>query len=229
MGIKNPVGKTLDYGERTARIIGVIKDFHCVPLNNQIPPLVLELEADPSGFYNLNVLVRLDPDNIASGLSILRDKWTKINPSYPFEYSFVDADFAAQYSVEDRLANIIMTFTLIGIIIATLGLLGLASFSAERRTKEIGIRKILGATVPNVVNLLSKEFIYLVIISNVFAWPLAYFVINNWLQAFAYRTNITIWTLLLPTLLVLPATMITVSFQAVKAGFTNPVDTLRYE
>ncbi|MCP4725446.1 MAG: hypothetical protein GY863_10440, partial [bacterium] len=200
-------------------------DFHFRPVNDEIPPLVIQLESENHRY----AMIRILPDNIASTLRSIRETWESVNPAYPFEYNFFDAEFQRSYSIETRMAGIIKSYAVLGILIACLGLFGLASFTAEQRTKEIGIRKVLGASVPGVAKLLSKEFVILVIASNIAAWPISYYIMNNWLQSFAYRTSISFWTLLMPALIALVFTLITVSFQAVKAANANPVNSLRYE
>jgi putative ABC transport system permease protein len=174
-------------------------------------------------------MVRILPGNIVSTLGSIREIWKSVNPAYPFEFNFFDAEFERSYRAETRLAGMIESYAVIGIFIACLGLFGLASFTAEQRTKEIGIRKVLGATIPGVAKLLSKEFIILVLISNSLAWPISYYIMNGWLQSFAYRTHINLWTLLMPALIALVFTVLTVSYQAIKAALANPVDALRYE
>lgn len=209
----------------TGKIIGVVEDFHFIPVNDEVPPLVMCMSwRDPR-----YAMVKISPDNVASTMRVIHETWTSVNPAYPFEYNFFDAEFERSYSVETRLAGIVRSYAVIGIFIACLGLFGLASFTAEQRTKEIGIRKVLGATVPGMAKLMSKEFIMLVLASNIVAWPISYTIMNNWLNSFAYRTNISLWTLLLPAILALMFTLITISYKAIKAATANPVESLRYE
>jgi ABC-type antimicrobial peptide transport system permease subunit len=229
MGVDNPVGMKLEGRGDPGRIIGVIKDFHFLPLYDQIPPLVIKLDLENIRYEKIYMFVRIDPNNIPATLNFIKEKWDEIIPSFPFEYTFLENDLELRYGTEERLGHILRSFTWLAVFIACLGLFGLAAFTAERRTKEIGIRKVLGASVPNVVFLISKEFLFLVIASNIIAWPLSFIVMNNWLQDFAYRTSITIWTLILPTLLAVMLTIITVCFHSIKSGYTNPTDCLRYE
>ena len=155
--------------------------------------------------------------------------WHKLNPGEPFEYSFLDENFQKNYRAETRLSSIVLYFTIIAIIISCLGLFGLATFSAEQRTKEIGIRKVLGASVATIVGLLSKDFLKLIIIAIIIASPIAWFAMNKWLQEFAYRVNIS-WTVFAVTTLVAVAiTLFAISFQAIRAAIANPVRSLRTE
>jgi hypothetical protein len=225
MGKQFALGSSLEVWDGTGKIIGVVKDFHFIPLKGQIPPLVIKL--DPKNLRFL--MVRIFPANLSNTLNFIQETWQSINPVYPFEYNFFDAEFERLYRVEERTANIIKSFAMLGIVIACLGLFGLASFTAEQRTKEIGIRKVLGASVSGVVKLISKEFVILVAASNIVAWPLSYYIMNNWLQAFAYRTNINIWGLLMPTAIAITVTILTVSFQAFKAAKSDPIAALKYE
>lgn len=223
---ENVLGELLESGWiGTGKIIGVVKNFHCIPVNDEIPPLVICMSWNARRY----AMVRISPDNIASTLSTIRETWESVNPAYPFEYNFFDAEFERLYRAETQMAGIIQSFAALGILIACLGLFGLASFSAEQRTKEISIRKVLGATVPGMAKLLSREFILLVLASNIAAWPISYFIMNTWLQSFAYRTSISLWTLVIPAFIALVFTVLTVSYQTIKAATANPVDSLRYE
>ena len=159
----------------------------------------------------------------------MKKKWELLQPAFPFEYSFLDEDFDKQYKIDKKLSQIFSYFTFLAILIACLGLFGLASFTAEQRTKEIGIRKALGASVSEIIFLLSKEFTRWVLVANIIAWPLAYFAMNRWLQNFAYRINIGIGTFILAALLALVIALLTVGYQAIKAARANPVEALRYE
>jgi ABC-type antimicrobial peptide transport system permease subunit len=173
--------------------------------------------------------IKLKPGNISDAIASLEDTWKRINPDFPFEYHFLDENYEALYKSEQRLSSILNYFTFIGIFVSCLGLIGLASYTAERRTKEIGIRKVLGASVMNIIRILSSEFLFLVIVSNIFAWPTAYYFLNLYLENFAYRININ-WNLFsIAGLLTLVIAMLTVCFQAVRAAVINPVDSLRNE
>ncbi len=176
------------------------------------------------------VLVRITPDNVQASLDFLQAKWQAFSPERLFEYSFLDENFEILYNSEKNLGRLFSYFTGLAIFIACLGLLGLASFSAGQRTKEIGIRKVLGASVANVLALLSKEFLKLVLVANLIAWPLARYAMNRWLQNFAYRVDTSWWVFaLVPLCGTLVIALVTVSTQAIRAALANPVDVLRYE
>ncbi|MFC1724181.1 ABC transporter permease [candidate division KSB1 bacterium] len=227
MGFDYPdaIGKQLIFNGRKGIIVGVVKDFHYKPLRQDIGPAVMTLLPDMTRF----LLVRISPGNISSALNFVKTTWENIIPSYPFEFSFLDSDYETLYRNEERSASILTNFAFLAIFIACLGIFGLASYTVEQRTKEIGIRKVFGASVSGIVNLLSKEFLTLVIISNLVAWPLSYYLMNNWLQNYAYRTSISIWTFLLSMALAVFITLFTISFQVFKAVKANPVDSIRYE
>ncbi|MCG8604876.1 ABC transporter permease [bacterium] len=208
-------------------VIGVVKDFHFQPLRIFMQPLILNIA--PVGFNFL--LVRIAPQNIAQSLEFVRQTWNDFAPDWPFVYSFLDEDFHNLYQVEERFGKVFGNFATIAIIIACLGLLGLASFSAEQRTKEIGVRKILGASAGKIVLLLSQEFTKLVLLSNLLSWPVAYYFMSKWLQAFSFRIdlNVYLWTFVLAGALALLIAWLTVGYQAARASLTNPVNALRYE
>ena len=175
------------------------------------------------------LIVRISSENYASAIKYLEGVWNRLNPEYPFDFHFVDADFERLYWDEQRLGKIFGYFTCLSIFIACLGLYGLAAFVTEQKTKEIGIRKVLGASILGITAMLSKEFTKWVLLANMIAWPVAYFVMNMWLQNFAYRTSIKLWTFILSSVLALIIAMLTVSYQSIKAALVNPVDSLRYE
>jgi putative ABC transport system permease protein len=207
-------------------IIGVVKDFHFQDLHVPIAPYAFQLNNRPS--YNY-LIVHAKTSDISSFLKSLSASWHKLNPNEPFEYSFIDQDFQKNYEAETRLTAIVGYFTIIAILISCLGLFGLATFSAEQRTKEIGVRKVLGASVTGIVALLSKDFLKLVAISILIASPVAWWIMNKWLQDFAYRTNISWTVFVITTIAALAIALITISFQAIKAAIVNPVRSLRTE
>jgi putative ABC transport system permease protein len=206
-------------------VIGVVKDFHFESLHKPISPLYIGYTS-----HAINSLsVRITSDNIPGTIALLKEKFRQFDPYRPFEYAFLDDSFDAQYRAEERLGRVFSYFSILAIFIACLGLFGLASFTAEQRTKEIGIRKVLGASVSGIVVLLSKEFTKWVLIANAIAWPIAYYSLNRWLQSFAYRTNITAMAFLLAAIFSFLIALLTVSYQALKAATANPVKSLRYE
>jgi len=227
-GWDDPVGKTiteLTGNGITKTVIGVVRDFHVESLHKKIEPLYIENE--PSGFGYISIRVR--PRNVSGTMDFLRKKWKEFVSSGTFDYAFLDKSFDSQCKEEERLSTIFSYFTLFAIFIACLGLFGLASFTAEQRTKEIGIRKVLGASVHGIVILLSKEFTKWVLVANIVAWPVAYYVMNKWLQYFAYRINVGVWIFILAGALALIIALLTVSYQAIKSALANPVEALRYE
>jgi putative ABC transport system permease protein len=210
----------------TFEIIGVVKDFHFEDLHLSITPYGYSLSSDNMFNY---MVVHAKPGDVSSLIKTLGATWHNLNPNEPFEYSFLDKDFQKNYDAENKLSAIVGYFTIIAILISCLGLFGLATFSAEQRIKEIGVRKVLGASVTNIVTLLSKDFLKLVGISIVIASPIAWFVMNKWLQEFAYRIHISWIVFLITTLIAIMIALITISFQAIKAAIANPVDSLRSE
>jgi len=230
MGMESPVGQRISCWipydpQRSGTIIGVAKDFHFRSLHEKINPLVLVIA--PGWFTD--AYIRIKPENVPETLVFLEKTIKESAPDFPLEYSFLDEDIDNLYKIEQRIGNLVRYGTFLAIFIACLGLFGLASFTAEKRTKEIGIRKVLGASISGIVLLLTKEFTKWVILANLIAWPIAYYVMSRWLQNFAYHVNIGIWTFLLSAALALVTSLITISFQAVKTAASNPVESLRYE
>jgi putative ABC transport system permease protein len=205
-------------------IIGVVRDFNFNSLRDNITPVVLMLNEDRGA-----LAIRIKTQNIPNLMKQIENKWKSISPNRPFAYSFMDQDFDATYRSEQHIGTIFVSFTTLAVIIACLGLFGLATYAAEQRTKEIGIRKVLGANMSTIIRMLSKDFIKLVLIAILIASPLAWLLIQKWLQGFAYRENIQWWILALAGLIAIIIAFITISFQSVKASMTNPVDSLRSE
>ncbi|MCI0696525.1 ABC transporter permease [candidate division KSB1 bacterium] len=208
------------------RIIGVVKDFQLSSFRETVWPLVINVM--PMNKLNF-ISFRIAPQGVTATLEHIRSVWSKFAPSYPLDYYFLDHDFARLHQADQQLGRVFQAFALLAIGIACLGLFGLAAFTAERRTKEIGVRKVLGATVTNVVTLLSKDFVKLVLLANLIAWPLAWYAMNKWLQSFAFRVEMEWWVFALAGGLALLIALLTVSTQAIKAALANPVESLRYE
>lgn len=227
LGWKEPVGKNLErLGDDTnGKIIGVVRDFNFASLHDEIGPLVIQLSKGALPY----VTVRVKPGDVAGTIAFVQKQWETFAPGQPFDYSFLDADFDALYKKDQQLGQIFTVFAVLAIVIACLGLFGLASFTTQQRTKEIGVRKSLGASVPGIVVLLSKEFTKLVAIAFVVAAPIAWFAMHRWLQDFAYRTNIGILTFVAAAIIALLIAWLTVSYQSIKAATINPVQALRYE
>ncbi len=211
--------------EQERRIIGVVKDFHFRSLKFPVAPSVMRLN---TGFYR-NIAVRIRGENPNDAIEFLRAKWEIISPGQEFNYYFIDEQFDGQYEAEEKLGMLYITFAFIAIFIACLGLFGLASYVAEQRTKEIGIRKVMGAKVNSIVMGLSKDFTKWVIVANLFAWPSAYFLMDRWMTNFAYRTDIGIWIFGISCLISVLVAGLTVIYQAIKAATLDPVTSLRYE
>jgi putative ABC transport system permease protein len=227
-GWDNPIGKKiqeLDGRKIIKTVIGVIKDYHTVSVRQAIEPLFISNA--PEGYEA--IVIKMLPGRTAGILGSLENKWKEIAAGIPFEFYFLGDQFSNQYDAEERLSRIFTYFSLLAIFIACLGLFGMAAYSAEQRTKEIGIRKIVGASQISILLLLNKDFAKLWIYASLIAWPLAYLFVKRWLQEFAYRTSINIWIFTGATLLVLLVGILTVSYQSVKAAWTNPVESLRYE
>ncbi len=226
LGWQTALGKKLKRGSGIeGTIIGVVSDFHIGSLKQEIEPLVLPyLHRSP-----MYLAIRLHPGNVAEAISAVEETWKKLAPNQPFSYTFLDQDYARLYNREQQMSHVFQIFSGLAILIACLGLFGLAAFTTQQRTKEIGIRKILGASVSGIVCLLSKDFLKLVLIANLIAWPIAYYAMNQWLQSFAYRINLSISTFILSGLIALFIALLTVSYQAIKAARANPVEALRYE
>jgi len=230
MGIQDPVGKQFSYGKRKGTIIGVLKNAHFRSLHVEIEPHVFFFLNDVSEATQYGVvLIKINGNKTEEALAKIQGVWENINPISPFEFHFLDQKYDSLYRKEKKIGTILNAFTLFAIVISCLGLFGLASFLTERRTSEIGIRKVLGASESGIVFLLSKQFTKWVLIANLFAWPAAYFVMNEWLKSFAYRINIGVWTFVLSGLLAVGIALGTVSYQALKAARANPIDSLRYE
>jgi putative ABC transport system permease protein len=224
MGLEDPIGKRFTLGKKTGTIIGVVKDYHGGSLHNPIQPKVITL--GDRGFF---VCVKFSQGNVSEMIAFLKEKWEKFVPGYPFRYGFLDESIAEAYESERKIGKIFQYFTGLAILIACLGLFGLASFTAEQRTKEIGIRKILGAKVSGIVLLLSKEFAKWILVANLISWPVAYFLTKKWLQSFAYKMDLGWGIFLVSAVLALAIAIMTVSYQAIRAATANPVTSLRYE
>jgi len=225
MEMDDPIGKKLKVWDLSKRIIGVVEDYHFESLHNEIIPMAMRIDPD----WHIQACVRISPHRIPDTLAFLENKWKEIYPEYPFEYRFLDETIQSQYRSEQAVGKIVTVFTFLALFISCLGIFGLSSFTAEQHTKEIGIRKILGATVSSIIKHISKEFVMLVVIANIIIWPFAYFIMNRWLQTFAYRIEIGWWTFIMTGITVLLVSLLTVSWQIIRAATANPVDSLRYE
>lgn len=222
----DPIGKRiLGLRDETYTVVGVLKDFHFESVRQKIRPLIYL----PIKGWVGAVAVRIEPVDMRSTLNFVQKTWQQFVPGAPLQYAFLDEEFDSLYRADRITSRLFLIFSSLAILIACLGLLGLAAFTAERRTKEIGIRKVLGASIAAIVALLSKDFLRLVVVANLVAWPLAWYAMNRWLQDFAYRTQLTWWIFAGAGGLALVIALLTVGAQAIRAALANPVESLRYE
>jgi putative ABC transport system permease protein len=226
MGHEDPIGKSFSFWDQKGKIVGVIKNFHFQPLQRKIEPLVIQwAELEWTNF----LFLRVAPEGIAETVRTVQGTWGKIMPDIPFSYQFLDEDFATMYRSEERTGTLLNIFTVMAILVACLGLFGLASFAAEQRTKEIGIRKVLGASVPGILALLCREFLLLIALANLIAWPVAYMAANDWLNGFAYHTQVHAVFFIGALIASLAVGLMTVFYKTIRAASADPVDSLRYE
>ena len=228
MNLKNPIGENVQWHGRNWTIIGVVKDMVMTSPFDPITPTVFLMDDKERSFNVINIRINAHT-SAADGLAKIETVFKKFAPSTPFNYKFADQEYALKFAEEERIGKLATVFALLAIFISCLGLFGMASFVAEQRTKEIGVRKVLGASVFNVWNLLSKDFVKLVIISCFIAVPVAYYLSHEWLQNYEYRTEISWWVFAAAGVGALTLTLLTVSFQAIKAAIANPVKSLRTE
>nr|WP_245590619.1 FtsX-like permease family protein [Adhaeribacter aquaticus] len=227
LGFASPeeaIGRSMEYGPRKGKLVGVLQDFHFESMHEQIKPLVFQV-----GQRYTRASVKANKEHIPQALAHIEKTWHQFLPGRPFDYQFLDESFGQLYEAEQRQGKLFLLFAGMAILIACLGLFGLASFATEQRTKEIGIRKVLGATVSGLVGMLSKDLLKLVLVANLLAWPLAWYGMEKWLQDFAYRTTISWWVFGVAGLLALFIALMTVSFHAFKAAMANPVKSLNCE
>ena len=224
-GWESAVGKKFD--NETTFVIGVVKDFHFHSLHSEVEPLVIRLGDGKITYDYLSV--RVGADNMKNTLAYLESEWRNLAADYPFEYSFLDGDLDRLYRSERNNRKLFTSISLLALFISSLGIFGLVSFVVERRKKEIGIRKVLGATILNISGLISWQFIKLVLLSNLISWPISYYFLSHWLQNFAYRTSISLWAFLFSGLLVCAVALIAINSKSIKIAVANPVDSIRYE
>jgi putative ABC transport system permease protein len=230
LNLASPIGKQILWGNDGdtnyyVNVVGVIKDFHFTSLRNEIKPFAFFANPRAQGA----MLVKLSGNNIQASLAQIQNRWKKFPSDRALDYSFLDETFASLYKVESRFQKVFVSLVILGIIIACLGLLGLATFAAQQRVKEIGIRKVLGASIVSIVQLLSKDFLKLVLIAFVIALPVGWYATNRWLQDFAYRIDVKWWVFLLAGINAVAIAFFTISFQTIKAAISNPVKSLRTE
>lgn len=227
MGWSDPIGKRIEAGDENtlrARVIGVMKDYHQTGMYNEIESLLLAYRTE-----NNIVYIKLGDDDIQQTLSFIETKWQEVFPDQPYSYTFLNERFNRQFEADEKRGFIFTLFTLLAILIACLGLFGLASYMVEQRTKEVGIRKVFGANESIIISLISKDFLILVTISIIIAFPAAYYFMNNWLQNYVYKTNLGLSVFLTSALLTLVITFLTISYKAYQASVMNPADSLKTE
>ncbi len=225
LGLKDPIGQLITNGYDHFRVVGVVKDFNFETMRQTVDPICMALGNN----YSSIISVKINPQNAKNTIASIISVWKKFSPNQPIRYTFLDENFKNMYADVQRMAYILTSFAILAIIIACLGLFALSAFMAEQRNREIGIRKVLGASIANINTLLSKDFIKLVLIAFIIASPIAWWAMNKWLQDFAYRTNISWWMFLMAGLLVLAIAVVTISFQTIRAALMNPAKSLRSE
>ncbi len=230
MGMPSVIGARLSQGNLNLQVIGVVKNFHFTPVNREIGPAIIYYDPTYKNFQTYRYLfVRLNPGDVPATLAHIEKEVKSFNPGFPFEYRFLDDDYDRMYRGVEREMAVVQTFTALAILISCLGLFGLAAYTAEQRTKEIGIRKVMGASVPGIVVLLSKEYAKWVVAANIIAWPVSYFLMKGWLQDYHYRIGLGLPVFLLAAAISVLIAQLTVSYQAFRAARSNPVNSLRYE
>jgi len=219
------IGERFDFQGVKGTIIGVMKNFHYQSVRTNIEPLVLIVAPQQMNY----LMLRLAPGDVAASMKSIEQVWKRVVPNYPFEFSFLDDIFDDMYRSEERMVGLLKYFAGLAILIACLGLFGLANFMAEQRTKEIGIRKVLGASIPGITGLLCRDFLYLVLAANVLAWPAAFFLMKGWLRSYAYRADLSIWIFVGAAMAAVLVAVVSVSYQALRAASADPARSLKYE
>jgi ABC-type antimicrobial peptide transport system permease subunit len=226
MNLENPVGEIVSFNDRDWHVVGVVKDFILESPYEPVPPMLI---GGPSGWL-VSMHIKLNARNrMADNLAQAGQIYKKYNPAYPFEYNFIDEQYARKFQEELKIGTLVTWFAGLTIFISCLGLFALVAYMAETRRKEIGIRKVLGASVSGIMLLLTKEFLILVIISVAVASPIAWWAMNQWLSNYAYRTNIPWWLFIVVGIVSLCIALVTVGFQAIKAAMANPVEAIKAE
>ena len=214
---------------KRGRVIGLVKDFHYHTLHRSIEPILFHIDAIEGSYYYAYLSVRISSSDVQDVLRFMEQKWKEFNPNRPFEFFFLDERIGQMYRAEERQAGILTAFALIAISIACLGLLSLAMFATEQRTKEVGVRRVLGASTVDITLMLMKDFSILVVLANLLAFPLVYFTVKPWLEGFPYRIGLEINPFLIGGLFSIAIAVATVTYHALKTATTNPIKALRYE
>jgi ABC-type antimicrobial peptide transport system permease subunit len=228
MRLSDPIGKTVKFWGKDMQVIGVTNDFLYQSLHKRVEPCIFRLFQQGDNYGN-QIYIKVSAGSETAAIEGIRKTYQQFNPGFPFEFKFIEDDYQALYESENRVAVLSKYFAGVAIIITCLGLFGLAAFTAQKRQKEIGIRKIVGASAANIALLLSTDFLRLVLIAIVIAFPLAWWVMNEWLHGFADRTDISMSVFLLAGSAILFITLLTISFQSIRASMANPVKSLRAE
>jgi putative ABC transport system permease protein len=225
---QNAIGKDMSYGGIKGKVIGVVHDFHFESLHQKIIPLLFQLPSPKNSYYHV-ISVKINGNNIPSAINTIKNTWQQYLPDVPFDYTFLDEKFQKLYNSEQQQGSLFTIFSCLAIFIACLGLFGLSAFTISQRVKEIGVRKVLGASVPQIVAELSKDFLKLVLIAAIIALPVAGVLMHNWLLGFAFKINLNWWVFLMAGVIALIIAFVTISFQSIKAAVANPVKSLRSE
>ena len=226
MNLENPIGQSLSFWGNPGTIVGVVKDFHFSSLKESIFPLVLRSEGYAEFFV---AFVRYNPNNLKQTLASLSTLHADLNPSFPFEYKFIDQEYDKLYKSESIFYKLTKYFSILAILISCLGLFGLVIFTAEQRTKEIGVRKVLGASVFTITSLITRDFLKLVVLGILIGSPVAWYIMDKWLINFEYKINMPWWAFGLTSILIIGIALFTISFESIKAGLSNPIKSLRTE
>ncbi|MGD9268569.1 MAG: FtsX-like permease family protein, partial [Desulfobacterales bacterium] len=225
MELKEPIGKRLTMWNHDGPIIGVVKNFHFNNVKNKVEPLVLKVAPEEVRVC----IIRILPESVPDSLSFIEDNFRRVDAAFAIKPEFLSDSLNRMYTLEQKMAQLFGYTTVLAILISCLGLFGLSAYTIEKRTKELAIRKACGASITRLVKMLSVEFLKLVFIANLIAWPLAYLSVNNWLQDYAYHMSLKATPFLIATALAFIVALLTIGFQAIKAARKNPVDALRYE
>jgi len=229
MHLKNPVGKFITVFGDKRQIIGVVKDFHFESLHEPVKPAYFTLQQNPGKNPWFKIMTRIKANHQQQTIASIQHLFESFNPGFPFTFNFLSEAYQKQYDTETRIATLSKYFAALAIIISCLGLFGLAAFTAQKRRKEIGVRKVIGASVTDITSMLSKDFLRLVLIALCIAFPASWWLMNNWLQGFAYRVHISAGTFLLAGISIIVITLLTIGYQSIKAAIANPVKSLRTE
>ena len=225
IGWDDPIGKTIELGGRPRTVIGIIKNFHYVGLRYPIEPLMLAPLQNAGG----TIAVKLKADQASAAIASIGEVWKEVNPSDPFEYEFFDEEFQQLFTDDERFAQVLSSFNWLAILIACLGLLGLTAYTVQQKTKELGVRKVLGASMFQMLLVLSREFWWMLLVANIIAIPISYYYMSQWLSEFVYRIDLNFWPFLVAVVASFMVALVTILTQALRAERIDPVKALKYE